>query len=207
MQRKKGFTLIELLVVVAIIAVLVALLLPALNGARESARQVACMSNLKQIGMAFIYYLEDSNGMLPQAYVQSTNQTWFWRLGNYWQDTGKHIFTCPSDPYHEWVYLSYKVNFCFFRWAGTPDANFRQYQSIPEPERRVGVAEGCSAYQLVWITPKDSASDPWTGGVERRHRDGANYLWLDWHVTWEKDVPNNDVYWYETYGSHAGWPW
>ncbi len=206
-RQKNGFTLIELLVVVAIIAVLVAMLLPALNSARESGRQIVCMSNLKQIGMAFIYYLEDSNGLLPPSYVASTNQTWFWRLGNYWQGTGKHIFTCPSDPYLGWVYLSYKTNFCFFRWAATPDYNFFPYRNIPDPERKIGVAEGNSSFQLVWITPKDSASDPFAGGVDERHKGGANYLWLDWHVTWEANVPNNDTYWYETPGSHAGWPW
>jgi len=60
-MKRTAFTLVELLVVVAIIAVLVAILLPAVQSAREAARQVACLANLKQLGMAHLYYLRDNN--------------------------------------------------------------------------------------------------------------------------------------------------
>jgi prepilin-type N-terminal cleavage/methylation domain-containing protein/prepilin-type processing-associated H-X9-DG protein len=58
-QQKKGFTLIELLVVIAIIALLVAILFPVFSQAREKARQVACLSNMKQIGVAVLLYAQD----------------------------------------------------------------------------------------------------------------------------------------------------
>jgi prepilin-type N-terminal cleavage/methylation domain-containing protein/prepilin-type processing-associated H-X9-DG protein len=64
MNRKKGFTLIELLVVIAIIAVLMAILMPALNVVREQARGIACMSNQKTIGLAYVMYADDNDSRM-----------------------------------------------------------------------------------------------------------------------------------------------
>ncbi len=65
MKRRAGFTLIELLVVIAIIAILAAILFPVFAKAREKARQAACTSNTKQIGLAIMQYVQDYDEVYP----------------------------------------------------------------------------------------------------------------------------------------------
>src|SRR5579885_3247932 len=69
MKRDRGFTLIELLVVIAIIAILAAILFPVFAQAREKARQADCMSNQKQIGVAILQYIQDSDEAYPLGEV------------------------------------------------------------------------------------------------------------------------------------------
>ena len=61
--RRRGFTLIELLVVIAIIAVLLSILLPSLSKAREEGQKTVCLNNLREIGLALFYYLEDNDNL------------------------------------------------------------------------------------------------------------------------------------------------
>lgn len=92
MKKEKGFTLIELLVVIAIIAILAGMLLPALNRARESARRIKCLNNVRQISVASHLYAADHREVFPSG---DTIANWAVELfPEYTED--QNMFLCPS---------------------------------------------------------------------------------------------------------------
>jgi len=116
MRAARAFTLIELLVVIAIIAILASLLLPVLNRARQSAKSVSCLNNLKQWSGATHLFAVDNNDFLPQdgsPNGTSTNEGWYndllrimglrpyrempWRT-DATIDPGRSLWICPANP-------------------------------------------------------------------------------------------------------------
>ena len=101
--KDDAFTLIELLVVIAIIAILAAILFPVFATAREKARQTACASNMKQLGLAFLQYLQDYDEIYPggtdmtSGAFSGNGMSWTPQIYPYVKS--RAVFACPSDTF------------------------------------------------------------------------------------------------------------
>jgi prepilin-type N-terminal cleavage/methylation domain-containing protein/prepilin-type processing-associated H-X9-DG protein len=144
MLRRRGFTLIELLVVIAIIAILAAILFPVFAQAREKARAISCLSNIKQIGTGWIMYSQDYDEVVAWRLVCCTTAgTWSAGCGEVGVTTmeqylqtqpgmlmpyikNHQIWVCPSaspkanpDPSRGAVVSNYGFNDWFFQYAAS----------------------------------------------------------------------------------------
>ncbi len=77
-MKKSAFTLVELLVVIAIIAILMAILMPALRAARDQAKRIHCIANVKTLSLAWYMYQDENDGKLVGGHI--TGATWMWVL-------------------------------------------------------------------------------------------------------------------------------
>jgi prepilin-type N-terminal cleavage/methylation domain-containing protein/prepilin-type processing-associated H-X9-DG protein len=181
-RYRSGFTLIELLVVIAIIAILASILFPVFARARENARRSSCMSNLKQIGLGMMQYLQDNDEHYMVADHDATPvYAWFKPVQPYIKS--EQIFRCPSmagevlNPRPDSDYI---INGFFAH--GTAQATF---QTVAE---QIMVAERAKEADVLdyhpWVDDHSGTQPEFANIGQDRHLEGSNYLFADGHVKW-----------------------
>jgi len=186
---RKGFTLIELLVVIAIIAILAAVLFPVFAKAREKARQTSCLSNMKQIVLAFQMYVQDYDELSPLNMDYSTPEIsrWYNTLPVYIKNdqllvcpSEPHLFRCYSQPYQWGYYHLSEPNHNSFGGAVA-------LASIKHPAELMVFGEnediGTSNHGCFTLM---GTANPWGYDTAAfgRHNDGMNCAMVDGHAKW-----------------------
>jgi prepilin-type N-terminal cleavage/methylation domain-containing protein len=214
MGKRKAFTLIELLVVIAIIAILMAILIPALNRAREQGKRAVCLSNLKQLALAWIMYADDNDDVLVNGAVGYSNVNMQWgdhRHEKAWVDTYSrtwdtavqgikngalwpyvkelNLYRCPTGRRGE--ALTYSIMFSMNAVNHTPTQGVRGAFI----KRRSEIVNPPPAYRLVFIdegymTPDAYAvyydQEQWWDDPPVRHSDGTTVSCADGHAEFWK---------------------
>jgi len=227
-QDKGGFTLVELLVVIAIIALLMGILMPALNRVRQVRQQgkkIACLSNMRQMGIAVQAYLLDNDNRLPPSScsLSDPNQYWLRILAKYTREN--LLLRCPSDSAKDFVdwdkplevaenglrWSSFAVNSLLDRHCAFNRGRYNNVINIRRPMYCIYVSESPSS----WRSYAHTHADGW-GSVDEakgqvawdRHRGTSNYLFVDGHAenlkieqTWSWP---GECFWYPGYA--PGWP-
>lgn len=209
---RSAFTLIELLVVIAIIAILAAILFPVFGRARENARRSSCQSNLKQIGLGMMQYVQDYDEFYPLAfhpvgttdYQSNAAETgWAWTVQPYIKST--QVFQCPSvtgEPKWPTSATTSQMNavtdYALNRNIGFEGGAAANKRSVNQAAMtfisntlmvyhftRSGTGSSSPGSTCIGAA-KAAKMDNSITGPAKIHLDGSNYMFADGHVKWLK---------------------
>lgn len=213
-NMKKKFTLIELLVVIAIIAILAGMLMPALNNARVRGRTTNCLNNQKQIGMAFSFYQDIYNDVVPAVYhtINSVTTHWWMMLRNAnvinqnfcgssseWINNNKRFLACDEMVKKEAGWFNYARNATIFM-NGSKPLYLKPAQLKQSPSKIMNLADAARfakssmSYRLIFT---ESTYPSWTMA---HGNTSTNILFCDGHA---ENVNYNRVSW----DADTDFPW
>ena len=214
-RNQRGFTLIELLVVIAIIAILAAILFPVFAQAREKARTISCLSNMDQINLGLMMYVQDYDEEFPEERLYMdppTNLHDTWRAVIIPYTKSDQIYICPSASWSRnefsWMQGGGGDDGCLMDGTMTrADWQKGYYHSMSNYAYNGDVFNISGARPLAWIQSPASLIDivetrdfwpdlgTWTfswnynangGSLPFWHTGGGNYGFADGHVKWMK---------------------
>jgi hypothetical protein len=200
--RRRGFSLLDVLVTMAVITVLISLLMPTLSGVRETAHQVVCRSNVRQVGLGIAMYAEANDDLIPKTVLVTPPQNLPWETNSLryrissnvtdWDGLGllysedylpaPRLFYCPSHRGRN-PYVEYQD-----RWGRGDGEIVGNYQYRGSGPRRGAPISAPGVMKLSQIEPNAAiVADALRTQDEFNHSVGANVLRAGLTVTWFSD--------------------
>jgi prepilin-type N-terminal cleavage/methylation domain-containing protein/prepilin-type processing-associated H-X9-DG protein len=196
MRNRRAFTLIEVLVVITIIGILIGILLPAIQAAREASRRSTCSTNLHQLGMAVLTFVQVHHGQFPGDSSSGAN-SWVNTVAKYMEGSGR-IRLCPTDPAADQRYAGHSTSYLINEYLCDKVAGAaHNINQVGSTSRTLLMFEGADSRDpntgsdycrpSVWFSQQNVAAKQVLAQMIlevqiNRHGGSANYLYADGHV-------------------------